>query len=79
MRTVFIVSRRHEDLYIYLRQRFASDPDVTVILDRRVTAHSDAGEPASRSAERRGRPCVDAELRLRSHAILTLADSPNDR
>ena len=35
-RNVFVVSRRHPDLYEYLRERFATDQAVEVILDRRI-------------------------------------------
>jgi hypothetical protein len=68
VRTLFIVSRRHRDLYRYLRERFAADAAVEVILDRRTrTAAFDIGTP-----NRRHRPEVEAELETRSHAILTL-------
>ena len=34
-RLLFIVSRHHPDLYAYLCRRFAADPDMKVVLDRR--------------------------------------------
>ena len=75
MHTFFIVSRRHEDLYIYLTGRFAADPSVTVILDRRVASFpARTSEFAPDPADRRRRPYVDTELRSRSHAILTVAE-----
>ena len=67
-RTLFIVARRHHDLYSYLRERFATDAAVEVILDRRTqssTVHFGY-------ANRRQRPEIEAELETRSHAILTL-------
>jgi hypothetical protein len=68
VRTLFIVSRQHRDLYRYLRERFAADEAVEVILDRRIrTPGCDIGTP-----NRRHRPEVEAELETRSHAILTL-------
>lgn len=70
-RTLFIVSRRHPDLYEYLKERFASDDQVEVILDRRAGAARQAG--AERGAEeRRCHPEVDTELESRSHAVVTV-------
>ena len=80
-RTLFIVSRQHSDLYAYLRERFASDHGVEVVLDRRVAQRRrrDAAYPVERRrAERRGRPEVELELQTRSHAILTIPDLPED-
>jgi len=52
-RHLFIVSRQSPDLYAYLSQEFSSEPDVTVILDRRQHERG-AGEPeAAGLAERR--------------------------
>jgi hypothetical protein len=76
-RTLFVVSRHHQDLYAYLRERFATDTAVEVILDRRVLERRQRhprGVVERRGADRRRRPEVEAELRTRSHAILTLAD-----
>ena len=72
-RTMFIVSRQHFDLYSYLRERFAGDSGVDVILDRRRAA----SEQQRQLADRRQRPEVEIELTTRSHAILTLP--PTDR
>jgi hypothetical protein len=77
-RNVFIVSRRHRDLYTYLRERFASDPAVEVILDRRFGQRRQRQapvEPERRRAERRQRPEVEIELQTRSHAIITIDDN----
>lgn len=73
-RTLFIVSRRHTDLYEYLKERFAGDEQVEVILDRRGAGDRAVETPAAATppAERRCRPEVDAELRARSHAVVTL-------
>jgi hypothetical protein len=70
-RTLFIVSRRHLDLYSYLRERFATDPGVEVILDRRVAPTT--GNVGV--ADRRQRRDVEVELTTRSHAILTLPET----
>jgi hypothetical protein len=76
-RTLFIVSRGEEELYVYLQDRFATDGAVTVILDRRVLERRLANltpERQRRRTNRRRRPDVDAELRIRSHAIVTLPE-----
>jgi hypothetical protein len=70
-----IVSREHPDLYVYLRDRLAADPDVEMILDRRLgerRRNQRPGPPQRRRRDRRSRPDVDAHLRLRSHVIITL-------
>ena len=76
-RNLFVVSRRYPDLYEYLRERFASDTAVEVILDRRVgqrrreqTTH----RAERRRSDRRRRPEVEMELQTRSHAIITIPD-----
>lgn len=76
-RNVFIVSRQHRDLYTYLRERFASDPAVEVVLDRRFGQRRQQQAPVDaerRRNERRQRPEVEAELQTRSHAIITIED-----
>jgi hypothetical protein len=80
-RTLFIVSRHHPDLYAYLRERFATDGAVEVVLDRRLgeRRRRDAtNEGDKRRAERRQRPEVEAELQTRSHAIITIPDPFED-
>jgi hypothetical protein len=77
-RNLFVVSRRHPDLYEYLRERFASDPAVEVILDRRIGQRRQnvaVSVTERRRAERRKRPEVEIELQNRSHAIITIPDS----
>jgi hypothetical protein len=74
-RTLFVVSRRHPDLYHYLRERFASDAAVEVILDRRIAERRQRQTPRAterRQADRRRRPEVELELQVRSHAIITI-------
>ena len=76
-RTLFIVSRHHPDLYAYLRERFASDHGVEVVLDRRTTQRrrrEQAYEIDRRQADRRRRPDVELELQTRSHAIITIPE-----
>jgi hypothetical protein len=76
-RTLFIVSRQHPDLYAYLRERFATDTAVEVILDRRVGERRKRDvrpEVNRRRVDRRARPEVELELRTRSHAIITMPD-----
>ena len=80
-RTLFIVSRQHPDLYAYLRERFATDTAVEVILDRRLVQRRQRDAPRDaerRLADRRARPEVEIELRTRSHAIITIPDLAMD-
>jgi hypothetical protein len=80
-RNVFIVSRQHRDLYTYLRERFASDPAVEVILDRRFGQRRQRQAPVDaerRRRERRQRPEVEQELQTRSHAIITIDNLAGD-
>jgi hypothetical protein len=80
-RTLFIVSRQHPDLYAYLRERFAADTAVEVILDRRVGQRRQrhAVTPVDRRrADRRTRPEVEVELQTRSHAIITIPEVAMD-
>jgi hypothetical protein len=76
-RVVFVVSRDHRDLYAYLSERFSTDTAVEVVLDRRVAERRQRDAPHDvdrRRSDRRRRPEVDAELQVRSHAIITLPD-----
>jgi hypothetical protein len=75
-RRLIIVSRNHPDLYVYLRDRFAREGDVEVILDRRLVERRQVQVAASSERRRQGRrvrPDVDAQLRVRSHVIVTVA------
>lgn len=80
-RNLFVVSRRHPDLFQYLRERFSSDSAVEVILDRRVAQRRQYQAPHDterRRAERRQRPEIEIELQTRSHAIITIPDPLSD-
>jgi hypothetical protein len=75
-RILCIVSRRHPDLFAYLKQRFP-DPVVTVILDRRLEARRRQTRVVAeerRRAERRRRPDVDDQLGRRSHVIIRMGE-----
>ncbi len=62
-----IVARPHVNLYEYLREKFAGDPNVQVVLDRR---QEEAGAVAQqRSAERR-QLGLDQALRARGLAVV---------
>jgi hypothetical protein len=77
-RHLFVVSRRHPELFEYLRERFASDSAVEVILDRRVAQRrrrETPYDPERRRADRRQHPEVEIELQTRSHAIITIPDT----
>ncbi len=72
---LLIVSHADPDLHAYLANRFADDPAIQVILDRRFAKRRQSMSPVAaerRQRDRRLRSWVDDELRLRSHVIVTL-------
>jgi len=76
-RTVYIVAGDHPELFAYLRDRLGCDSETEVILDRRVSERRQSPLPHlpdRRHADRRSRPHVDRELKIRAHAMLTLSD-----
>jgi hypothetical protein len=52
-RHLFIVSREQPGLFSYLKREFASEPEVTVILDRRQAERRSEQEPEAAVADRR--------------------------
>ena len=75
---MFIIARRHPELYDYLSTRFADDPNVTVVLDRRLTPRRGRALPAAaerRRVDRRSRPEVDEQLRATSLAVVTASSA----
>src|SRR5262250_522848 len=81
---LFIVARRHPELYDYLSTRFIDDGRVAVILDRRFATRRRRALPAAaerRRADRRTRPEIDEQLRTTSLAIVgapSAAATPNE-
>jgi hypothetical protein len=79
-RHLLIVSRHHPGLYDYMRQRFAAEPNVAVIFDRRRgrdrRSHGGNTEMERRGGERRLRPQVDAALKMESMQFLTILPEP---
>lgn len=74
-RYAYIVSARHQELYEYLRERFAGDEKVEVILDRRVgqrRRREVSVRVERRTGDRRLRLDVDSQLESHSYAIVTL-------
>jgi hypothetical protein len=76
-RHLLIISRYHPGLYDYVARRFAGEPNVQVILDRRRGSDRRA-RPSHppverRAAERRTRPDIDQALRMESMQFLTLS------
>lgn len=67
-RYLFIVSRTDPALFALLQERFAGDPNVEVIVDRRI--HRALLEPPA--VERRTRPEVNEEIRTGAYAVVTL-------
>jgi hypothetical protein len=75
VRFLFIVSRTHPWLYRHLVERFHEDPDVSVILDRRIGERRSAsstvpGSGERRRAERRRPVSPEDDLKTRSHYII---------
>src|SRR5438094_1210232 len=76
---LFIVSRQHHDLYEYLCERLSGNACVSVTVDRRSGERRHRATPAAaerRRMERRIRPEIDEQLRIHSHAIVTV---PSER
>ena len=77
VRHLFIVSRDHPWLFAHLQERFVDDPNVEVILDRRVVDRRAARSTLERDHDLRKRdrrreiPAAD-DLRVRSHYIVEL-------
>jgi hypothetical protein len=76
MRHLLIISRYHPGLYEYVRQRFAAEAGVEVVLDRRRglerRTRSEQSSVERRSSDRRTRPDIDAALRMASLQFLTV-------
>lgn len=56
-RYLFIVTRGHPDVYADLQRQFLGNPEVEVLVDRRVSERrraQDSHEPERRRSERRG-------------------------
>ena len=67
---LFIVSRRQPDLFGYLSRQFATEPDMKVMLDRRLSERRQGASPQPLRTERR-----QAERRRNSeaaHQLLTM-------
>ena len=71
VRYLLIVTRNQPDLWRYLKDNFAGDAKVEVILDRRLAERRQRvqpHDPERRQADRR-RPGLDNDLRYRSLVI----------
>jgi hypothetical protein len=75
-RHLLIISRHHPGLYEYVRQRFAAEDNVEVILDRRRGGDRRVQRVVTsverRATDRRSRPAIDAALRMESMQFLTI-------
>ncbi len=72
VRCLFIVARDQPDLWHHLKQDFAQDEEIHVVLDRRRgerRRHMQPHEPDRRQGGRR-RVTIDTDLRYRSFVIL---------
>jgi hypothetical protein len=65
-RYLFIVARGHPETYADLKRQFQGNPDVEVLLDRRVSdrrQHQEGREPERRRSERRGQRDANSHVR----------------
>jgi hypothetical protein len=65
-RFLFIVARDRPDVYADLQQQFQGNPEVEVLVDRRVSerrASQDPREPERRRSERRGQRGENSHVR----------------
>lgn len=80
---LFIIARDQPDLCSYLRREFSSEENVEVFLDRRQgqdrrsgrdrrTAARASSAQDRRSADRRARGFVEAQLRTNGYAMLQI-------
>jgi hypothetical protein len=74
---LFIVSRQAPDLFAYLAREFSSEPDVTVILDRRQgerrgTVRRAGERPDRRQADRRVKAEIASALSTLGYAFIRL-------
>jgi hypothetical protein len=77
VRYIYVVSRDHPWLYRHLLERFQDDPDVDVVLDRRVAVRRSPQSVSPSSGERRQKErrraiSPDDDLRVHSHYIVEL-------
>jgi hypothetical protein len=79
MAHLFIVSRQAPDLFSYLAREFSSEPDVTVILDRRqddrrgMSSGSARDRSEQRQIERRVKGEVGTQLSSLGYAFVRLS------
>ena len=81
-RHFFIVARDNPSLYDYLRNQFTLDTNVEIVVDRRRGARrveQTSVEVERRRSDRRSRPEVDAELKVRTHVFQTVPAPPEAR
>ena len=74
-RHLWLVARDKPELARALRAEFATEPEVEVLMDRRLFERRQSPAsvvPDRRGADRRVRPEADVALKLASHALVTL-------
>jgi hypothetical protein len=65
-RYLFIVARGHPDVYADLQRQFLGNPEVEVLVDRRLSErrdHQEPHQPERRRGERRGQRGGDSHVR----------------
>ena len=76
---LFIVARQSPDLFSYLSREFSSEPDVTVILDRRqaerrrTSERRAAGRSDRRQTDRRLKAEIASQLSTLGYAFVRLS------
>jgi len=77
-RLLYVVRRDQQSLYDYLRQSFAGEPDVEIVLDRRWAERRFRERAAAswerRNGERRLREKTQRDLHDLGYAIVILPD-----
>jgi hypothetical protein len=74
-RYLFVVSREQPGLGDYMASHFADEPEVAVMLDRRIAdrrRRDDGALEDRRRRERRVRPSVEPQLRAQDFALVVV-------
>ena len=76
---LIIVAHDNPELYEFLRQKFAPDPDVRVVLDRRRDARRPDGATAAERRRTARRQAADRLLRDRGFVVIPDSDTDGGR
>jgi hypothetical protein len=70
---ILVVARNQKGLYEYLRNDFAGDPEVKVVMDRRIgerRREAQEWKTERRNGDRRERPALDEKLESIGFAVV---------